>query len=114
MEQAVPSRLIPAIRDVVHQLVLGKYALLIADGRAPEWTEATLRDVIREVIQMGGALVELPNEDLGDIALPVDGGGWGIDLRLRTTEGPSPYRITLDFDDDEGIAPVHIGEIRIH
>ncbi len=116
MEQAVPAHLMPAIRDVVHQLVLGNYALLITDGRAPEWTEAVLRDVITEIIQTEGALVDLPEGDLGDIAIAiaVDEGGWGIDVSLRTLNGPSSYTLMLEFDDDAGIAPVHVQDISIH
>lgn len=114
MEQAAPAHLIPAIRNVVHQLVLGNYALLIAGGRAPEWTEAALQDLITKITQTEGALVDLPEEDLGDIALPVDEGGWRIDLSLWTISGSSSYTLVLEFDDDAGSAPVHIEDISIH
>jgi len=110
-EQAVPAHLMPAISDVVHQLVLGNDALLIADGRASDWSESVLHDKIAEIIRVQGALVDLPEGDLGDIALPVDGGGWRIDLRLWTVKGPSSYMLVLEFDDDAGIAPVRIQDI---
>lgn len=112
MEQLVPSQLIPLVKDVVHQLVIGNYADLLADGRADDWTEESLRDIITRVTGPDGHLVDLPDEAFErEIALPLNGGGWGIDIRLWTTNGPSPFRLLLDIDDRPSNPIVHIFDI---
>lgn len=114
VEQRVPSQLIPLIKNVVHQLVIGNYAGLIADGRADDWTEETLRDTIARITGAYGHLVDLPDEAFDrKVALPLNDGGWGIDIHLWTVNGISAYTLVVDIYDRPDDPIVHIEDIEV-
>jgi hypothetical protein len=114
MEQRVPSQLIPFIKDTVHQLVIGNYAGLIADGRADLWSEDRLREVVTEITEAQGPLVDLPDEAFNrEVALPLNDGGWGVDIHLWTANGISAWTIVLDIDNKLGGIVVHIEDIGV-
>ncbi len=116
MAKQVPPQFIPLIKDVVHQLVIGNYAGLIADGHADNWTEETLHDITAEIIERQGALVDLPDEafDRGiSSSLQLNDGGWGVDMSLWTIKGTSEWTIVLDIDNEIGGIVVHIEDIEV-
>ncbi len=99
MEQQVPSQFTPFIKDGVHQLVIGNYAGLIADGRAAQWPEDRLREVIAEITGLQGTLVDLPDEVFEQrIAIQRYDGSWQVDTYLWTVNGVSAWTIVLDID----------------
>jgi len=93
-----PPKLIPALQDVVHQLVIGNYAGLVADGRAGEFSAARLETVITEYrdrviahlpLAPGQeyALVDLSRDDFkqAHVFSAIDG-EWEVDVRLRWSQ----------------------------
>ncbi|MDT5268362.1 MAG: hypothetical protein QOH49_548 [Acidobacteriota bacterium] len=92
----VPEFLIPAIREVVHELAAGNYEGLAADGRAGRLTAGELREAVR---QYGRTLVELPDEGLQYIWVYEQQereNTWGVDVDLWTAEeGRSDLTLSL-------------------
>lgn len=114
MEQRAPEDLIPAIKDVVHELVVGNYAGLVADGRAAGWAPETLDQIAKEIARFEGPLVDLPDEAFQDeIALPLDDAGWGLDVQMWTTTGRSSYTLVLDLHESPHGLTTHIEDLRI-
>ncbi len=115
-QQQVLPQFIPLIKDTVHQLVIGNYAGLIADGQADNWTEETLHDIIAEITERQGALVDLPDEafDRGvSSSLQLNDGGWGADMSLWTIKGISEWTIVLDIHNKSGPIVVQIEDIEV-
>lgn len=86
LEFTIPKELIPALRDVVHELVVGNFAKLEADGRAGRLTAKDLQQVLSDY---GRTLIDLPDEELnvGDaFRLENEENAWGVDLDLWTAE----------------------------
>ncbi len=118
MEQRTPSALVPLIKGVVHHLVAGRYADLVADGPAADWPRDILEEKVAQIEREEGApLVDLPDEAFEDTsrgAVPWGSGtGWLVDLRLWTARGPSAYTITFDIDTSGARPTVHLEEIEI-
>jgi len=93
-----PPKLIPALQDVAHQLVIGNYVGLVADGRAGGFSAARLETVITEyrdtvmahlLLAPGQeyALVDLTRDDFkqAHVFSAVDG-EWEVDVRLRWSQ----------------------------
>lgn len=83
---SVPSRLRPALRSVVEELVRGNYLVLEQDGRAGRVGAQGLKRAIEEY---GCHLIDLPEEAF-EISNPIPAsdrpGAWHVDLDLRTVE----------------------------
>jgi hypothetical protein len=84
---SVPLILLPALKDLVDELVAGNYSELEADGRAGRLSTEELR---RAIMQYGRTLVALPDEAfevanahrIADEQFP----SWAVDLDLWTKE----------------------------
>lgn len=118
MEQRTPPAFVPLIKDIVHHLVVRKYADLIAEGPAADWPLDILEQKVAQIEREASApLVDLPDaafEDDSRGAVPWSSGtGWGVDLRLWTARGPSAYTITLDIDTSDTQPTVYLEEIEI-
>lgn len=87
-EEAVPLQLRPVLRELVHELVVGNFAGLEADGRAGRVRAEDLRLVIA---RYGRVLGELPEHAFdprfaGAIPLGGDEAAWAVDVALWTVE----------------------------
>jgi len=104
-EFSIPKKLIPALRDVVHELVVGNFAKLEADGRAGRLSAKDLQQVLEEY---GRTFIDVPDEafEIGD-AYPVENekDTWAVDLDLWTLEeGRSDLTLTMTVrETDKGI-----------
>ena len=105
-EFVIPKKLIPALKDVVHDLVVGNFAKLEADGRAGRLTASELRQVLEDY---GRTFIDLPDEafEVGGGAVPLanEEETWGVDLDLWTAEeGQSDLTLTMTVrNTDKGI-----------
>jgi hypothetical protein len=91
----IPAHLVPALQDLVRELVRGNFDGLERDGRAGRLTAAELRAAVRGY---GRTLVDPPTEAFGAAAHPVRGapGRWAIELDLWTVEeGRSDLTLTV-------------------
>ncbi len=101
---AVPSKWRQALRDAVHQLIVGNYQALCRDGRAGRLTADELHDA---VTGYPATLVEIPDEAF-ELPEPIeysDGSGWSLDLDLWTAEeGRSDLTLSVSIQErPEGI-----------
>ncbi|HKY26733.1 MAG TPA: hypothetical protein VJM12_02170 [Pyrinomonadaceae bacterium] len=93
----IPKELIPALKDLVHELVAGNFRKLERDGRAGRLTAKDLHHVLEGY---GRTLIDLPDEafQIGE-AYPIEGKEdqyWAVDLDLWTLEeGRSDLTLTL-------------------
>jgi hypothetical protein len=95
-EDPLPADLIPPVRDLVHELVIGNYAGLEADGRAGRLGAS---DIQRVIAEYPATLVEPPGDAYASEAnaggLLVDPHGqdpyWDVDVRLWTAEEGRSY-----------------------
>jgi hypothetical protein len=80
-----PKQLIPALRQLVHDLVVGMFDQLERDGRAGRVTAEELERVVRDY---GRTLVDPPEESFATAeAYQVDEGAeWAVDMDLWTQE----------------------------
>lgn len=114
-EYAIPKKLIPALKDVVHELVVGNFAKLEADGRAGRLSAEDLRQVLEDY---GRTFVDLPDEafEVGGGAVPLanENETWGVDLDLWTKEeGQSDLTLTMTVrDTDKGIV-IEIDDLHV-
>jgi len=80
-----PVQLLPALRQLVHDLAVGMFSELERDGRAGRVTAEELKRVVRDY---GRTLVDPPEESFAKVeAYEVDEGAeWAIDIDLWTQE----------------------------
>ena len=86
-----PPVLVPALRELAHELVNGDFARLEADGRAGELSAEQLRTA---ATRYPVAFVDLPAQAFepefsGAIPLDEAGTAWAVDLAMWTQEGRS-------------------------
>ena len=113
----IPSYLIPAMKSVVQELVIGNYAQLEADGRAGRLTAEELR---RAVTQYGRRLVDPPNESIERAYMhPIKEQAqglhsWAVDLDLWTVEeGQSDLTLSMTVQDRNGEVFVQIDDLHV-
>lgn len=87
-EAALPANMKPVLRDLVHELVVGNYAGLEADGRAGDRSAEVLRQAIADY---GRTLTELPDEAFERknalaYRLPSERARWAVEIALWTLE----------------------------
>jgi hypothetical protein len=116
MQDTVPARLIPTLRELVRELAVGNYAGLVADGRAGRLTAEELRQA---VARYGRRLVELPDEAFDARfarAMPIEGETelWAVDIDLWTAEeGSSDLTLqTLVRLTPQGVS-AHISDLHV-
>lgn len=82
----LPTHLVPALRDLVHTLVVGDYDALHSDGRAGRLSADELRQAIS---RYGRRLVDPPDAAFRSAnAYAIEGSqhSWAVDLDLWTAE----------------------------
>lgn len=87
-ETALPASMKPVLRDLVHELVVGNYAGLEADGRAGDRSAEVLRQAIADY---GRTLIELPDEaferkNASAYRLLGEPARWAVEIALWTLE----------------------------
>ena len=112
-EYAIPKKLIPALKDVVHELVVGNFAKLEADGRAGRLSAEDLRQVLEDY---GSTFIDLPDKafEVGPGAIPLanEEEAWGVDLDLWTAEeGPSDLTLSMTVRDTEKGIVIEIDDL---
>ena len=83
----VPVELVPALKDLIGELVRGNYTQLEADGRAGR---LSADEIEQAIASYGCTLVEIPDEVLRNTeAIPIESEGacWAVDVDLWTREG---------------------------
>lgn len=114
-EFPIPERFRSAIKDIVHQMVVGNYAGLADDGRAGEFTAEQLQDAMG---QYDLTLLELPddvwqNAD-ADAFHNEERGYWDIDVPLWTVEeGRSDFTLQLGVCDGGDDFKMFITELHV-
>ena len=109
---AVPDAFVQPIRDVVHELALGNYEALEADGRARRTTAAGLREAVETY---GAHLVDVTDEaiELTDV-YAWDDGTWAFEVPMSTEEeGWSDLTLRLSGRRDATGAHVEIEDLEV-
>ncbi len=104
-EFVVPEQFRPAIKEIVHELVMGNYNGLEADGRAGDLNAQQLKTALTEYYPC--TLIELPDEawEVAEAYYVERTREWAIDVDLWTVEeGHSDLTLQLMVrDTNEGI-----------
>jgi len=109
----VPTQLISALRELVHDLVLGRFSALEGDGRVGRVTAAELQRVVRDY---GRTLVDPPEDAFSDADAYAteEGREWAIDLDLWTEEeGRSDLTLSLTARLDGGEVKLAIDDLHV-
>ncbi len=114
-EHRIPERFRPGIRDIVHQLVLGNYAGLVADDRAGAFTPELLQKALG---QYDLTLLELPDDvwehPYASAFYSQRHNFWSIDVPLWTVEeGRSDFTLQLTAEETDAEPELVIEELHV-
>ena len=112
MQKEIPPNVIEALHDLVHQLVVGNYAALEADGRAGQLTAAMLE---QGVMEYGRTLIDMPYEAIRNVDVyPLEGesNAWAVDIVLPTAGGED--ELTLQVLVESRPEGVHVEITDLH
>jgi len=83
---AIPKHIIPALKNLVQDLISGDYSRLESDGRAGRLTAAELREAMES---NNHAFIDVPDEEFDAkeaIRVDLPGEVWAVDLDMWTEE----------------------------
>ena len=112
--RTIPEHLVPALKELMRELIKGNFETLEKDGRAGRLTANELREGME---RCGFSFIEIPDEEYDKIeAIRVDSPGeiWWIDLDLWA-EGLGRSDLTLNVEavvKDETVRP-RIMDLRV-
>jgi hypothetical protein len=112
MQKELPTKAIEGLHDLVHQLVVGNYTGLEADGRAGRLTAAMLE---QGVMEYGRTLIDMPYEAIRNVDVyPLQGetNAWNVDIVLPTVEGED--ELTLQVLVESRPEGVHVEITDLH
>ncbi|MCH9609941.1 MAG: hypothetical protein S4CHLAM45_13330 [Chlamydiales bacterium] len=111
---AINKKYFPAIKALVHELVIGNYDVLEKDGRSGRLTANELEKAIADY---GCELVDINEKEFGLADYyPIEGeiSEWAIDLPLRTLEeGRSDLTLSFTLTASNNEIRLQIDDLRV-
>jgi hypothetical protein len=109
---SVPEALVPAIRRLVHQLVVGDFAGLEASTVGGGMAGAEMRVAVEEY---GRTLIDPPDVAIRSANVyPLGGSSWAVDVDLWTAEEEkSDLTMSLTLEAEGGSVRARIDDIHV-
>lgn len=110
---AVPTQLLDPLKDLVHELVLGRFSNLERDGRSGRVTAEELERAVRDY---GRILVDPPEESFvnADAYATEENREWAIDVDLWTQEeGRSDLTLSVTARVVDGKVQLAIDDLHV-